>query len=379
MHEHPISRRALLRTAALAAGGAGAMALVGCGSDDDAKPTPTATPPTATAAPSTPASTSTPPRPLSWRMLPASGPSARRDHSLTYDPDARRIYLFGGRARGVASNDLWALDIGAGVWTEVTVAGARPGERFGHNALYDASKKRLVVTLGQQDSSNFYNDVWAFDPATGAWSELGASGDRPEVRYGAGAAHDVEGNRLLVSHGFTDRGRFDDTWTFGLADDRWTKLTTKGAVPIKRCLTRCLWLPADERMLLYGGQTDDNPFLGDTWLLDETKGWSEQKPDPSPGPRNLYGASLDKSGARWYIVGGNTPDGPNADTWVYDMASAAWGKVEAIAAPPARYSADTAVAESTLILFGGHDGTTELADTWMTCVDARTPSRCQRA
>src|SRR5439155_15774369 len=141
--------------------------------------------------------------------------------------------------------------------------------------------------------------VWSYDAS--GWRQLDVSSeDKPEIRYGAGAAHDEAASRMLISHGFTDHGRYNDTWAFDLLQDKWSVIATSGDVPIKRCLTRCLWLPSPKQMLLFGGQTDDNPFLGDLWTLDTAKGaWAEQKPAALPGPRNLYGASLDQSGARW--------------------------------------------------------------------------------
>ncbi len=365
--ERQITRRTLLRGALTGVAGTGAFILVGCG--DDAAPTPTATrtgpaitpPPQATASPAATSAAS-----LIWRKLDITGPTARRDHSMTLNPEDGRIYLFGGRARGVASNDLWIFDPNASSWSLVATSGASPAERFGHNAFYDRVNKRLVIALGQQDGSTFFDDVWAFDPATSAWTDIGGtSSNKPEVRYGAGGAHDEAENRILISHGFTDRGRFDDTWIFDLASNRWITIATDGAVPVKRCLTRCLWQPSNQQMLLYGGQTDDTPFLGDQWSLDTTDGaWAEQKPALNPGARNLFGATLNATGDRWYIFGGNTPDGPSADSWTYDLAASAWSKLEASSPPPARYSADAAIAGNSLFVFGGHNGSAEVGDTW---------------
>jgi hypothetical protein len=153
---------------------------------------------------------------------------------------------------------------------------------------------------------------------------------------------------------------------FDLSDDAWKKLSTSGTVPIKRCLTRCLWLSAPQQMLLFGGQTDDTPFLGDEWRLDTTKRtWQQQQPATAPGARNLYGASLDASGKRWFVVTGNTPDGPTQETWMYDIASGGWSLVPTSGTSiSARYGADAAIAGTSLYVFGGHDGDAEVGDTW---------------
>jgi hypothetical protein len=284
---------------------------------------------------------------------------------MTHDSASGLVYLFGGRRAGISMNDLWTFDPKTTAWTEVVVTGASPPARFAQVAVFDPATMRLIITTGQGDGSVFFNDVWAFDPASKAWTELGPeASERPEIRYGAGGAIDRAGHRIFVSHGFTDQGRFDDTWSFDLAAATWTKLPTKGAVPIKRCLTRCIWLADRGELLLFGGQTDATPFLGDFWSLDVAGGkWSEKKPAVLPGARNLYGSAFD--GARWYIVGGNTADGPTAEAWVYDIDGDAWSQVDASPSPPARYSTDAVISGTRMYVFGGHDGNTELGDAWV--------------
>ena len=365
-----ISRRALLRDGAVGISALAATALVGCGTSDDKKAAPTGaaspTPLAATQPAATPTRAASKPV---WARLPSGpGPAARRDHSLTFNADDGLIYLFGGRAKGVADNQLWTFDPKAGSWRQV-VADDRPEPRFAHDASYDAANKRLIVTLGQGNGGAFFNDVWAY--ADGRWTQLdGSSAEHPEIRYGAGGAHDKAGHRILISHGFTDRGRFDDTWAFDLSAGIWSKIATTGAAPIKRCLTRCLWQAGS--LLMFGGQTDDNPFLGDFWALDVARGaWSERSAAPLPGPRNLYGASLDGGGKRWYIVGGNTAQGPTDEVWAHETAAGAWSRIDAAGeAPPRRYSTDAAYADGKLYIFGGHDGTSEIDDMWALATDA---------
>jgi hypothetical protein len=309
-----------------------------------------------------------PPR---WIALATSAarPAARRDHSLTFDADRGLLYLFGGRAQGVALDDLWTFDLATAAWSEASLAGAKPPARFGHNAFYDAVQRRLVVAMGQAGST-FFNDVWAFDPATLSWVERGAgSGERPAVRYGAGGAYDPGGNRFLVSHGFTDNGRFDDTWVFDLATEAWSQIGTSGGVPLKRCLTRAVWETSSQQLLLFGGQSDENPFLGDFWSLDVARGvWTQKQAATLPGPRNLYGAAADPSGQHWYFFGGSTPDGMAADTWGYDMLQDAWSRIEGFDGPDiplARSGPDIAAIGNSLYLFGGNHGGADLDDAWV--------------
>lgn len=362
-----VSRRSLLQRALAGAAGLGALSVIGCGDSRSSTPATRSSTVPATAATEKTSSAPTVSSKSEWSVVPGAGaPSARRDHTMTADPERGLIYLFGGRLSGASMNDLWSFDPTNATWREIPTSATRPSARFAQVAIYDRPKKRLIIATGQGDGGAFFNDVWAFDPLSVSWSELGsATTDRPEIRYGAGGAHDESGNRLFISHGFTDHGRFDDTWTFDLGSERWAKIATGGALPIKRCLTRCMWLPGTKALLLFGGQTDDTPFLGDLWSLDVASGrWDQKASNSSPGPRNLYGAAADASSAHWYIFGGNTPGGPANDTWVYDVAASTWAQIQVDAAPAARYSADASIANGRLYVVGGNDGNIEIGDQW---------------
>jgi hypothetical protein len=305
-----------------------------------------------------------------WLRLARSEPNppARRDHSLTLDRERSVAYLFGGRRQEAALGDVWMLDLQSGVWSEVVAVGTAPPPRWGHNATWDASGKRLVVALGQAENATFFDDVWAFGPSSAAWSLLGAgSSVRPAARYGAGDGYDPAANRLLITHGFTFQGRFDDTWAFDLAADAWSQLPTGGTLPEPRCLTRAFWEPTGGQLLLYGGQSNTTPFLGDFWSLDPSIGIWSQQPTPPPGARNLYAAGAQPIGSEWYVFGGRTPNGLVADTWAYQAATQSWLPIAAAAdteAPSARHGPQLAATPEALYLFGGDDGTAEQDDTW---------------
>ena len=77
--------------------------------------------------------------------------------------------------------------------------------------------------------------------AVGEWELLAPDGAGPANRYGSCAGYDPIRNRVLVSHGFTDFGRFDDTWAYSLADGTWTDISPEGERPIERCLHACTY------------------------------------------------------------------------------------------------------------------------------------------
>lgn len=367
----PISRRALLRSAVIGGSGLLAAYLVGCGDGGQPQPTATASPTPTTTPPAGATLTATPtpaPAALRWRRLSPSGtlPPPRRDHSLL--SDGRRLFLFGGRGQEVLG-DLWSYDIASGAWTEVSASPA-PAARFGHNAAFHAAQNRFLIFGGQ--AGGFFNDVWAFDVASGAWSDISPSGATPTTRYGAASAFDPATARFLVSHGFTGEGsRFDDTWAFAAAEETWTKLPIQGELPIRRCLMRAAWDTGAQRLLMFGGQTTGTPFLGDLWALEGNR-WREITAEPVPSPRNFYALAYDDEGGRAILFGGNTEEGPANDLWFFDSASESWSQQQPEGEGPSPRFGHDAVwlpASRSLLVFGGNDGQ-DLNDLWELSVPA---------
>ena len=65
------------------------------------------------------------------------------------------------------------LDSGAPAWRRVTSVG--PSARWGHSAVYDAPRNRMIVFAGQSASGELA-DLWSLDLTTETWTELNASG-----------------------------------------------------------------------------------------------------------------------------------------------------------------------------------------------------------
>jgi hypothetical protein len=226
----------------------------------------------------------------------------------------------------------------------------------------------MVIFGGQ--SSGFFNDVWAFDLDAETWTELAVSGDPPVPRYGLSAVVDSARNRMIISHGFSAQGRFDDTWAFDLADNRWTDLTpATGPRPLKRCLHDAVHDLANDRMLLFGGCSSGfGPCpQGDLWAFDLTRHeWREIEPaDTVPDARSNPALLYDIDGDRVLLFGGKLFLASN-DLWAFGT-DETWSELAAAEPrPPARWSHDAAVdpADGTIYVFGGTDGSVRYNDLW---------------
>jgi Galactose oxidase, central domain len=341
-----MDRREFLRLAALAS----LSPLAACVTRESQRTSRPRRSPAQTPSPTATATVEEPASNIAWTPIDARGPGPRRDYTFTGDGD-RSAFLFGGRAGGEPLQDMWRFADGA--WSEIGAEG--PSPRFGHNAAFVG--ERLLLFGGQGGQGVFFNDLWSFDPATDSWRQLAEGGPAPSTRYGAGGT--AVGTTLAISHGFTDAGRFDDTWSF---DRAWEDITPGGGPrPIERCLHRLTYVEGLDRLVLFGGQTNGVPFLGDTWIFEPgSRNWTEMK-RKGPPPRNLYAAGATDD--TLYVFGGHGADGELADLWSFD--GARWSKVATEdPRPSARGGVDFAVLGGSMLLFGGSDESGEREDLW---------------
>lgn len=364
------TRREVLRLGGGLAAGLPLALLVGCGDDEEEdEGAPPAGGTAAAGATSAATAAVSGAAAATWRRIEGRGtpPAARRDHSLTSDPQGRRVYLFAGQAASNGFNDLWAYEVESTTWTKLAPGGTGPAARWGHNAEFDAAKQRLIVFSGQVGSS-FFSDVWAYEVRSNEWKQIAKEDAGPRRRYGGGGSYDASANALYVSHGFTNQGRFDDTWVFDLAKDEWRELSpASGATrPVKRCLLRTVFDPQRKRVLLFGGQTEGKPFLADYWAFDPSaRAWREISGVRVSG-RNLYSLVRRDDAAHALLFGGNTQSGAVADVWRLDLASDQWSEVAtAGTAPAARFGHDAAwlPGRRSMLMFGGKSDR-ELGDLW---------------
>ena len=305
-----------------------------------------------------------------WTVIDVPGPDARWDHSLSADPATRSLLLFGGRdAAGAPLGDTWIYSVGNNSW--VLLEGHAPPPRFGHAVAVDIQNRALYLFGGQADGDTFFNDTWRFDLDARSWSEIPTSDDRPSPRYGTSAVLDGEGN-LLISHGFTFEGRFDDTWSLDPESGIWTNISpAPEARPLKRCLHEAVWDAGQQRMLLYGGCSSGfGPCpQGDLWAFDPVnQTWTDLTPLTSPAARSNPALVRDDATGLIRLVDGLTGAGYTADLWALDLTGGApaWvEKAQGGVVPEPRASHDAAYLDGDIYLFGGNSNAGPLADFWV--------------
>jgi uncharacterized protein (TIGR03437 family) len=294
---------------------------------------------------------------FTFSLLPSgtTAPSPRFDGAIAYDEPGRQIFLFAGQDSS-PRNDLWSYSLDRRQWAQVEASGTIPPARFGHTLLFDPVRRRLILFGGQAGA--FFSDTWAFDIASANWRLLSGDDAGPSRRYGHSAIYETNRDRMVISHGFTDAGRFDDTWAFDLRTNSWANISPNSNRPLRRCLHHAVYDSANSRMYLYGGCSSGfGPCpQGDLWAFDLNRNqWTELTPSTAPPAREHYGMAFDATRDRLVVFGGAGPGLLN-DTWEYDSRSTRWQQTPIDGTlPSARQRHETAYISDrgTVVFFGG--------------------------
>lgn len=281
------------------------------------------------------------------RLSPAHAPPARHGHAMVFDPKYSRVVLVGG-FDPTATNDTWIFD-GAD-WQKLASAASPPNLQWAALA-YDT--RRGVVVLSGVEAGTSSNVLWELDGQT--WTDRNPD-VTPSISGGAVLAYDRELERVVQYGGTPIAGGAPrgDIWEWD--GDMWM-LRPRAELPVARQLCSLASDPLRGRVVLFGGQGSTIP-LGDTWEWDGTR-WRESA---AQSPPLRVGSAMAFDGREVVLFGGAGAD-IYGDTWHFD--GTRWQKV-ASAGPPPRFGA--AITYDTkrdrVWLFGGSDGSQQLADLW---------------
>ncbi|MEX1171233.1 MAG: kelch repeat-containing protein [Chloroflexota bacterium] len=204
-----------------------------------------------------------------WRQLPAVGPrpAARASSCAAIGPDDR-IWLTHGEGTGSgALADTWAYDAVDGTWEDVTPtpqASSGPGARSGHGCWWTDEG---LVLFGGVDGPAVVGDAWVLTgsgPGGPVWLPAVLSAD-PGPR--AGYAWSRQRDHIVIAAGATDTAPASSAIaTISIPAFRVTAYEASGGAPRGRIGTAIVDDPANERMLLFGGEVDGAP-TDELWAL----------------------------------------------------------------------------------------------------------------
>lgn len=237
----------------------------------------------------------------SWSEIDApGGPSPRSNHGAVVVGGT--LWVYGGNASNDGLvfeplGDVWSLDLATGAWTEHETTGG-PDARLFHAVATDGDF--LYVYAGGDENAftgPFFQDLWALDLTTLAWTELSDGSDGPEGRISPVLAYDAVADQLVVFAGHDDQalGNHNELWTFDLGTSTWDR--------VRR------------------GDVEDQGANG---FCDFPADFTEVDLE-SPERRYSFASAMAPSG-ELYVFGGKTDCGIINDVWSFSMTDAAWSQ-----------------------------------------------------
>ncbi|MBT6489030.1 MAG: hypothetical protein HOK97_04660, partial [Deltaproteobacteria bacterium] len=299
--------------------------------------------------------------------LPSGGPGPIADHQMVYtqraDPLDNRVILFGGRTtvppeagsenggpfgQGYQGST-WAYnpaEIASERWKEVLEDGQGPTARIGHAMAYSTAQNKVVLYGGQIGdrylADDYPNDTWFYDVAEAQWTDItGSVGAPPSARSFAKMVYMPDLDKFLLVGGvYVDPSGGDgppgappggggdgegesasysvnaETWTFDLQTQTWTQLTPANS-PTAVFAQYMAYNPKRGRVLMYGGNIEENEVINQTWEYDPIgNDWERVKPLKSGGPRGNGAMAWDSHNNTMNVFGGAQFEASFDDHWV---------------------------------------------------------------
>lgn len=324
------------------------------------------------------------------------------------DTDHKRMVVATANGYDASNKYVYAFDL-ANTSTSASLYGLTIADYFrARDApayVFNTARNELVFVGGysaMDDDATISRgehvpDVWAYDRTDNKWraAQQGPIGLPPSE--GGLAVYDSANDRIIYFGGLTGANqRGNDVWQLKADSNgmyQATRLSPGGTLPTQRWLMAGCYDAANQRMILWGGQSAAG-VLGDMWTLSLTPGgetWTLLTPTGT-APAAVWQPSFafDAANKKLYVHGGATNNAGTtytAQLFVLDISTTncAWtntGVTGGMAVRGAALAYDAA--NQRLVAFSGYDGTvvnntvrytsTASFTTWTTQATANTPA-----
>ncbi|XP_056156821.1 kelch repeat-containing protein [Lampris incognitus] len=202
-------------------------------------------------------------------------PEARIGHTAVYDPDSRRIFVFGGSKNKKWFNDVHILDTQSWKWTMVEAQGKVPPLAYHSCSMF---RGELFVLGGVFPRPNPEPDgcsdcLYIFDPHLSIWYQPIVTGDMPSPRSGHSACV-MQERKIYMFGGWDTPVCYNDMYMLDLGLMEFSAVRTNGKAPSPRSWHGSAVL-SDTKFLIYGGYNGNNALM-DTFIFDtDTNSWTE--------------------------------------------------------------------------------------------------------
>lgn len=217
----------------------------------------------------------------------------------------------------------WAYDPRANTWHDMR-AEPGPTKLLGTSMVYDGSSDRLIAFGGFSFDGDLNAETWAYDPDSNAWEHMHPK-KKPSPRNYSAMAYDQASDRVILFGGDDGVDVFGDTWAYDYESDSWTRMSPATSPP-RRTYSWMVYDSRRDRMVLFGGSADmDTAAFDDTWTYDVDKDVWTRLAVRGPSARAWHAMAYDRrTGTVVLFGGGPSREEYTAETWVYDPRADTW-------------------------------------------------------
>ncbi|RXM91746.1 Acyl-CoA-binding domain-containing protein 5 [Acipenser ruthenus] len=179
-------------------------------------------------------------------------PSCSRGHSATYDPESKRIYVFGGVKDGKRYSDIYMLNTLTWKWSLIPAKGKIPTLAYHSATIY---KRELFVFGGifpnlSPEGKAPSNALYIFNPEYEIWYQPIVEGEKPLPRFGHSAT--LLTNKLIIFGGKKTLAFLNDLHIMDLGFMEYTSVQYANSPPVPRGFHAAVPV-SDNKVLISGG------------------------------------------------------------------------------------------------------------------------------
>lgn len=201
-------------------------------------------------------------------------------------------------------------------WVQRTNA-SQPGPLLGPKLVYDDARHTVILYGGYPgaiDPDQASASMWEL--TTSGWQQL-CSACLPGPRGGHAMAYDAVRDRIVLYGGADDLDDAIYEWS-GPGNGTWTRIAPTGAGPGTRRNAALVYDRAQARMLLVGGETEDQQQASDVWLYKEGAWAAQALGSVSPSRLAGDGTSATYDPALGVVALADDRGNPRDEVWAWN-------------------------------------------------------------
>ncbi|XP_009472811.1 PREDICTED: probable serine/threonine-protein kinase DDB_G0272254 [Nipponia nippon] len=258
-------------------------------------------------------------------------PSPRWCHAMCLSDPGTAVLIGGeGVDQQSCKDALWKLETDSDFWLPVgfQLQNAMPSSLHGHTATYDPDTKRIYIFGGIREDKD-YSGIYILDTVTWKWLLVAAKGRIPVLTYHSATIYRKElfvfGGTFPKKASLAVRPCSNVLYVFNPEHEIWYQPISEGEKPLPRLGHSATLLK--NKLLIFGGRRT-SLYLSDMHILD--LGFMEYTPVPfltgQPSARCFH-AALAVSDQKVLISGGCNAKGALQDAFVFHLDTLSWSTV----------------------------------------------------